>query len=364
MKALLNELATREGLHPTAVDGVTLSRADNGVPRTPVLYEPCICVLASGHKKGYVGSRCIAYDENNYLVLSIPLPFECETTAGNNEPLLGVKIRMEASVISELAIKMDVRRKQAATDMDRCIRATPLDARMCDAIVRLLERLRSPVDAAVLGAGIVREIAYYGLCGPEGGALLAMLTRSGPLAQIHAVLHQMHSRYTEPLNVARMAEENGMSVSSFHHHFKAVTASSPLQYLKSVRLHKARMLISMMDLALRLRQIELATRAHRSSAGSLSVFLAIVQWQSRSAFARVSAGLWRNSRSEPRVGRQRISCGSASHCREAGKTGRIGNCRWLKPVLVGSSSSGSGLLTIICGIRSLWRCGMIKRQGM
>jgi AraC-like DNA-binding protein len=243
MKALLNELATREGLHPTAVDGVTLSRADNGVPRTPVLYEPCICVLASGHKKGYVGSRCIAYDENNYLVLSIPLPFECETTAGNNEPLLGVKIRMEASVISELAIKMDVRRKQAATDMDRCIRATPLDARMCDAIVRLLERLRSPVDAAVLGAGIVREIAYYGLCGPEGGALLAMLTRSGPLAQIHAVLHQMHSRYTEPLNVARMAEENGMSVSSFHHHFKAVTASSPLQYLKSVRLHKARMLI-------------------------------------------------------------------------------------------------------------------------
>jgi len=243
MKALLNELTTREGLHPTAVDGVTLSRADNGVPRTPVLYEPCICVLASGHKKGYVGSRCIAYDENNYLVLSIPLPFECETTAGNNEPLLGVKIRMETSLISELAIKMDVRRKQEATDMDRCIRATPLDARMCDAIVRLLECLRSPVDAAVLGPGIVREIAYHGLCGPEGGALLAMLTRSGPLAQIHAVLHQMHSRYTEPLNVARMAEENGMSVSSFHHHFKAVTASSPLQYLKSVRLHKARMLI-------------------------------------------------------------------------------------------------------------------------
>ena len=243
MKALLNELTTREGLHPTVVDGVNLSRADNGVPRTPVLYEPCICVLASGHKKGYVGSRCITYDENNYLVLSIPLPFECETTAGNNEPLLGVKIRMEASVISELAIKMDVRRKQEATDMDRCIRATPLDARMCDAIVRLLECLRSPVDAAVLGLGIVREIAYYGLCGPEGGALLAMLTRSGPLAQIHAVLHRMHARYTEPLNVARMAEENGMSVSAFHHNFKAVTASSPLQYLKSVRLHKARMLI-------------------------------------------------------------------------------------------------------------------------
>src|SRR6266404_3942393 len=243
MKALLNELTTREGLHPTAVDGVTLSRADNGVPRTPVLYEPCICVLASGHKKGYVGSRCITYDENNYLVLSIPLPFECETAAGNNEPLLGVKIHMETSVISELAIKMDVRRKQEATDMDHCIRTTPIDARMCDAIVRLLECLRSPVDAAVLGPAIVREIVYHVLCGPQGDTLFGILGRNGQLAQIHAVLHRMHTKYTEPLNVTRMAEEIGMSVSAFHHNFKAVTASSPLQYLKSVRLHKARMLI-------------------------------------------------------------------------------------------------------------------------
>jgi AraC-like DNA-binding protein len=243
MKALLNELTTQEGLHRTAVDGVNLARAASDFPRHPVLYEPSICVLASGRKKGYVGSHCIAWDEHNYLVLSIPLPFECETVAGNSEPLLGVTIRMETSQISELAIKMGVRSAKEATDMDLSIRATPLDARMCDAIVRLLECLRSPADAAVLGPGIVREIAYYALCGPEAGALLTVLTRSGPLAEIHAVLNRMHARYTEPLNVARMAEEIGMSVSAFHHNFKAVTASSPVQYLKSVRLHKARLLI-------------------------------------------------------------------------------------------------------------------------
>jgi AraC-like DNA-binding protein len=293
MKALLNELTTREGLHPTPVDGVNLARCASNFPRHPVLHEPSICVLASGRKKGYVGSHCITWDEHNYLVLTIPLPFECETVAGNNEPLLGVTIRMETSLISELAVKMDVRRKHEATDMDRCFCATPLDARMCDAIVRLLECLRSPIDAAVLGTGIVREIAYYALCGPEAGALLTMLTRSGPLAQIHAVLNRMHSRYTEPLNVARMAQEIGMSVSAFLHSFKAVTASSPLQYLKSVRLHKARMLILHHGSALRLRQIELAARAHRSSAGSSSAFLAIVQWKSRRAFARVSARLCR-----------------------------------------------------------------------
>jgi AraC-like DNA-binding protein len=243
MKALLTELATGEGLRPTLVDGVKLARADHNHPRTPVLYEPSIFVLARGRKKGYIGDRRVVYDENNYLVLSVPLPFECETEVGDGEPLLGVSVRMEMSLISELAIKMDVRRRPGTADADGCIRATPLDARMSDAIARLLECLRSPVDAAVLGQGIVREIAYHALCGPQGDALFAMLARNGPLAQIHAVLHRMHTRYTEPLNVARMAEEIGMSVSAFHHNFKAVTASSPLQYLKSVRLHKARMLI-------------------------------------------------------------------------------------------------------------------------
>lgn len=242
MKALLIELTTGEGLRPTIVDGVRLARADRNVPRTPVLYEPSIYIVASGRKKGYIGDRRVVYDDNNYLVLSVPLPFECETEVGEGEPLLGVSVRMEMSLISELAIKMDVRRQEVA-DADGCIRATPLDVRMSDAIVRLLECLRSPVDAAVLGPGIVREIAYHGLCGPQGSALLAMLARNGPLAQIHAVLHRMHTRYTEPLNVTRMAEEIGMSVSAFHHNFKAVTASSPLQYLKSVRLHKARLLI-------------------------------------------------------------------------------------------------------------------------
>ena len=243
MKALLIELTTGDGPRPTIVDGVKLSRANCNFPRTPVLYEPSIYVIASGRKKGYIGDRRVVYDENNYLVLSVPLPFECETEVGDGEPLLGVSVRMETSLISELAIKMDVRRRHKEGDADGCIRATPLDARMSDAVVRLLECIRSPVDAAVLGPGIVREIAYHGLCGPQGDALLAMLARNGPLAQIHAVLHRMHTRYTEPLNVTRMAEEIGMSVSAFHHNFKAVTASSPLQYLKSVRLHKARMLI-------------------------------------------------------------------------------------------------------------------------
>lgn len=243
MKALLMELADGEGLHPTLLDAVQLARAEHDFPRTPVMYEPSIYIIASGRKTGYIGDRVIVYDENNYLVLSVPLPFECEGQATDGEPLLGVSVRMDIGLISELAITMDAGRKQEAVNSDGCIRATPLDSRMKGAIVRLLECLRSPADARVLGQGIIREIAYHALCGPQGGALLAMLNRSGPMGQIHAVLNRIHTRYTEPLNISRMAEEAGMSVSAFHHSFKAVTANSPLQYLKSVRLHKARMLI-------------------------------------------------------------------------------------------------------------------------
>jgi hypothetical protein len=81
MVELLFELATGEGLHTTILDGVKVRRSDRSEARTPVMYEPSIYIVASGRKKGYVGDRCLVYDPNNYLVLSVPLPFECE--AGN-----------------------------------------------------------------------------------------------------------------------------------------------------------------------------------------------------------------------------------------------------------------------------------------
>jgi AraC-like DNA-binding protein len=243
MVALLKELMPEEGLHASRVDGVRLSRADHSRPRMPVLYEPSIYIVASGRKRGFVGAREFVYDANNYLVLSVPLPFECETQVGNGDPLLGLSVRLDMAVISELACRMELRRAHDAEDDLSSVCSTPVDIRMSDATVRLLECLRSPVEAEILGPGIVRELVYRVLCGPQGNALLAMLNRNGQLAQIYAALQQIHRKYAEPLNVPDMAEEMGMSISAFHHNFKAVTSTSPLQYLKAVRLHKARMLM-------------------------------------------------------------------------------------------------------------------------
>jgi len=243
MVALLAELTTGEGLRPTILEDVRLGRADRSYQRAPVLYESSIYIVASGRKIGFIGDRRFVYDPNNYLVLSAPLPFECQTEAGVDGAMLGLAVRVLPSVVSELAIQMSTRPRSAPADAECCVRATPLDAPMSDAAVRLLESLRSPADARILGPSIVREIVYRALGGPQGHLLTAMVERQGQASQINTALQWMHAHYAEPFSVARIAGDVGMSVSAFHHQFKALTASSPVQYLKSVRLHKARALI-------------------------------------------------------------------------------------------------------------------------
>ena len=243
MVALLGELMTAEGFQRSILDDVKLGRADHGYRRAPVLYESSLYIVASGRKIGFIGDRRFVYDPNNYLVLSAPLPFECQTEADADGPMLGLSVRIMPSVVSELASHMPTPPRPASVETVSCVQATPLDVPMSDAAVRLLECLHSPIDAQVLGPALVREIVYRALRGPQGRLLVAMVERRGQTSQINTALQRIHTHYAEPFSVTRMAGDVAMSVSAFHHQFKALTGSSPVQYLKSVRLHKARALI-------------------------------------------------------------------------------------------------------------------------
>jgi len=242
MTALLQSLTTGEGTRATALDGVKLMRTDHSLPRSPVLYEPGIVIVGQGRKRGHLGSKVFTYDAHNYLVLSVPMPFECEVEVGAAGPLLAVSIRIDLTVLGELLMKMDPK-PVAPGDASCGMYATPLDLALSEATVRLLESLASPADAQVLGPQIVREITYRVLCGEHGGSLRALIALNGRLSQVQRALARMHASYSGALDVAGLAGDAGMSVSAFHHNFKAVTATSPLQYLKSIRLHKARMLM-------------------------------------------------------------------------------------------------------------------------
>jgi len=242
MASLIRQLAPHEGHTKSLLDGVRLMRADHPLGRTPVLYEPSIVIVCQGHKRGYLANQVYHYDAQHYLVLSVPLPFSTETEASPEEPLLAVSVRLDMTAVADLIIEVDQQVTSPASPPAGIV-STPLDATLADTTVRLLRALCSPLEARVLGPAIVRELCFRVLVGGQGGAIRAALASHGNFGRIARVLRRIHSDYAQPLDVGSLASEAGLSTPAFHAHFKAVAATSPIQYIKSVRLHQARLMM-------------------------------------------------------------------------------------------------------------------------
>ncbi len=239
----IKHLIRNENVALQAIPDVRLLYGTTPNARTPVMYEPGIVILFSGHKTGYINDRVFRYDTNEYLLLTVPLPFECETFATPEVPLAGVRINIDVLQLQDLLMDIgedDLFQPQACSTG---INSAELSEEILCAVERLLDVLERPLDARILGKQIIREILYHILTGPRGGALLALVSRQTHFSLISRVLRRIETQYTENLSVDQLAAEANMSVSAFHHNFKSVTSTSPLQYLKSYRLHKARMLI-------------------------------------------------------------------------------------------------------------------------
>lgn len=217
-------------------------RADGPIARVPVLYEPSIVIVCQGRKRGFLDGVVYTYDPHHYLVLSVPLPFESDTLASADEPMLAVSVAIDLKVAAELALALAQRHCQnQAAPAGIC--STPLDERMSDTLLRLLEALCSDDDARILGPAIVHELLYRVLTGPQGAAVHAALSQQSHFGRIGKALRRIHANYDRPLDVTTLAGDAGMSVAAFHAHFKAVTRTTPIQYLKTTRLHKARLLM-------------------------------------------------------------------------------------------------------------------------
>ncbi|HTR10070.1 MAG TPA: AraC family transcriptional regulator [Paraburkholderia sp.] len=236
------QLTQRDGVHATPIEGVRLFRGSESHPRRPVMYEPSIFIVCQGRKRGFLGDQVFVYDAQQYLVLSVPMPFECETEASPEEPILAISIRVDLTTVAELLMALDDKRGPVAEPSG--IYATPLDATLSNALVRLLEALAQPDEARILGPAIVREICYRVLTGEQGDAIRAALTHQHQFGRIAKALRRIHTDYCGDLDVETLASEAGMSLAVFHAHFKAVTSTSPMQYVKTTRLHHARLLIT------------------------------------------------------------------------------------------------------------------------
>ncbi|WP_379654176.1 AraC family transcriptional regulator N-terminal domain-containing protein [Pseudoxanthomonas sp. UC19_8] len=240
---LVQALAPHEGYTLTALESVRLLRSDRPLARTPVLYDPGIVIVCQGRKRGYFGRRTYVYDAHQYLAVSVPVPFTMETDATAQAPLLALYLHLDFPLAAELMLEIDRHGGPPRTAAPQSLLSSPIDPPLHQAVQRLLLALAAPMEAAILGPQQLRELYYRLLTGPQGPTLRAALAMQGRFGRIGKALRHLHAAYAQPLTVAQLAEEAGMSAPSFHSHFKAVTCTSPMQYLKSTRLHQARLLM-------------------------------------------------------------------------------------------------------------------------
>ena len=242
MVALLKRLAPREGYTLTALPDVRFLRSDRPLASTPVLYEPGIVIVCQGRKRGLWANQVYLYDAQHYLAVSVPVPFTMETDASAGEPLLAIYFSLDLTVLAGLALQVDELTESSRTAPVGMF-STPIDDALAQTVLRFLEAMSSPVEAMLLGPAIVREIYFRVLIGEQGASMRAALASQGQFGRIAKAVRRIHTTFGDRLTVDRLAREAGMSIPTFHAHFRTVTQSSPMQYLKSVRLHQARLLM-------------------------------------------------------------------------------------------------------------------------
>ncbi len=242
LSALIERHCHRE-LTPTAIPGLLLTRAERPTQLSPAMYYPLLCVIARGRKRIFLGEEEFFYDPDCYLVASLDLPISGQVLEA---PCLGITLALEPAKLATLLLELPATAETNASP--KAVAVNPLEDNLRDPLVRLLRLLDRPADIPVLAAGIEREILYRLLHGPRGAMLRQMALPSSRLAQINRAIRLLQGRYQEKIPVAELARAAGMSATSLHRHFRAVTAMSPLQFQKRLRLQEARRLLLTHDL--------------------------------------------------------------------------------------------------------------------
>lgn len=242
----LKKLGQLEGLVETKIPGVRFYRSAQSNVRVPLIYQSGIILMGQGYKNIYLGEHKMSYGPGDYVVLGVPLPLECETQSTDGEPILGITLDVNPgllhSAINHIEQHNGIRKESEKTDQlgMKCVSlCDPLQ----DAFLRLIKAMQNDSEAEFLGESILREIVFRVLQGPMGHVLYERANADGNYAKVAKILDIVHSNYESALTVESLAAKVHMSVPVFHRAFKQVTAESPLQYIKKVRLTKAKELI-------------------------------------------------------------------------------------------------------------------------
>jgi len=214
-------------------------------PNEPLLSlsAPTFNVIAQGSKETQLGEEHYRYDPYHYCIGTVELPLVTQIVEATRErPYLSVGVELDPILVGSVMSESGQTPLSEPTDV-KAFNVSPLDADLLDAVVRLVRLIENSVEAPVLVPLVKREIVYRLLTGEQGERLRHVAILSGYTPPIAKVIERLHRDFDQPIRVHNIASELGMSVSGFHHHFKAVTAMSPLQFQKRLRLQEARRLM-------------------------------------------------------------------------------------------------------------------------
>jgi AraC-like DNA-binding protein len=241
--------AVREDGAVEAPGGLSLLRRSSPTPKDHGVSSPAFCLIAQGSKEVLLGDDCYRYDANHYLVTAASLPTATRVTEASEErPYLGLVLGLDPALVGSVMVEAGHPAPREHTAV-RAFDVSPLDAGLLDAVVRLVGLLDSSADEArFLRPLVTREIVFRLLKGEQGDRLRQIAFQGGHSHRIARALERLRQDFDRPLRIEDIAREVGMSVSGFHHHFRAVTAMSPLQFQKQLRLQEARHLMLAEDL--------------------------------------------------------------------------------------------------------------------
>ncbi|WP_342659067.1 AraC family transcriptional regulator (plasmid) [Sphingomonas sp. NY01] len=241
LSALIDRHVVGTGICSTAMPRVSLIRADAPSTPTPAVYEASLCIIAQGSKRVSIGEHSVVYDAAHYLLVSVDLPLVGHVLDASPErPYLCCKIDLDASILADLmAIEGG---GVVRTDLP-VLGVYPGDTDLIDAACRLVGLLDRPDTIRALAPLIEREILYRLLTGPHGPMLRHVATAGSHLNQVSRAIAAIRRRFDAPIRIDDVAAEAGMSSSSLHVHFKAITRMTPLEYQKQLRLQEARRLM-------------------------------------------------------------------------------------------------------------------------
>lgn len=226
-----------EGAGPLLLPGLQLIGSTAVTEAQQLVYEPMLCIILEGAKNTTLGAETHTYRAGQYLVVSADLPVSGQVIEA---PYLAVGVPLDPAMIADLLVETGGAPEAVPV---RALAVSDMDEDLIDTVTRLVRLLDRPVEAAVLAPMIRRELMWRLLTGERADMMRQIGTAGGRLAQVRTAIRWLREHYAEPMRIGRLAEVAGMSETSLHRHFKAVTAMSPLQYQKQVRLQEARNLL-------------------------------------------------------------------------------------------------------------------------